>query len=554
MRPARQKNLLLGLMVASLLIVSGQGASAYRPQAQSKFSPPTQARHLKSHAVKADFLSTQGLFAAAENGAPIFADASRAQLNRSQAQRHQSKYSRATRLGRLMRVVSHRPKTITAEHAARLIQPGENVFMPVGHSVAHSVEKALVKRAQTGLDANNPVQIVGLANTASKRLFNDTGTKIIPSALFMGPNTREAVASGEGEFTPVFLHRVPRLIREGKIPVDTALIQVSTPDALGYVSLGASTAVTPAALAKAKTVIAEMSPNVPRTNGSARIHISQLDYVVKSEITLREMPAARIGDVEKKIAEYIVKGDGKIGPLVPNKPTLQFGIGGIPDAVAAELANSGRRDLRIKSEMISDGVMNLVEAGAVRGKVEYSFAMGSEKMIQWLDRNPKLRAGTTETINNPAKLGKVRRLVAINSALRVDLRGQINAQYVRDRWYSGVGGQVDFMRGAMTSKGGSAILALSATATIKDENGEKKVISRIVPKLGEGDVVTTSMHDVQYVVTEFGIADLDGKTADERQEALIEVAAPQFREGLRRELSSQREAMIAQQRVDATSR
>ncbi|MCK5800385.1 MAG: acetyl-CoA hydrolase/transferase family protein, partial [Deltaproteobacteria bacterium] len=269
-------------------------------------------------------------------------------------------------------------------------------------------------------------------------------------------------------------------------------------------------------------------PNVPRTNGVTKIHISRIDAIVKSNEPQVALPEPKIGKTEKAIAKYIVK-------LIPKNPTLQFGIGGIPDAVAGLLAASGRKDLRVRSEMISDGVVKLAEAGAIKGKVAYSFAMGSQKMLSWLNNNKKARTYTTDQINDPASLASIKRMVSVNSALRVDLNGQVNAQYVKDSWYSGVGGQVDFFRGAMGSDGGKAILALPATTTLKTG----KVISRIVPHLGEGDIVTTSMHDVQYVVTEYGVAHIDGKTAVARARALIKIAAPQFRRTLTKNLNAQ---------------
>ena len=189
--------------------------------------------------------------------------------------------------------------------------------------------------------------------------------------------------------------------------------------------------------------------------------------------------------------------------------------------------------------MFSDGVMKLAQAGAIKGKVKYSFAMGSNKFVSWMHNNRKIKAYTTDYINDPAKVGKNKNMVAVNSAVRVDLNGQINAQYIKDSWYSGVGGQVDFMRGAMRSDNGRAILALPSTSSISDGKGGRKTISRIVPRLGENDVVTTSMHDVQYVVTEHGVAHLEGKTAVERARALIKVAAPQFRKDLTQSLNTQ---------------
>ena len=439
-----------------------------------------------------------------------------------------------TRMGKFMRALTHRPRVVTAEQAAKMIKPGDNVYMPVGHPVAETVVEALAARAKSpngGLSANKPVKLVGLANTVHPKNFDRAG-KVVPKAVFIGGNSRDAILGGRGSFVPVFLSRVPRLIREGKIPVDKALVQVSKPDRFGFVTLGTTAATTVAAVDKAKFVIGEINPNLPRTNGATRIHISKLDAVVHSKRPIVGMPEPKIGKVEQAIAKHVVT-------LIPKNPTLQFGIGAIPDAVAGQLAGAGRKDLRVYSEMISDGVMKLAKAGAIKGKVKYSFAMGSNKFVKWMHNNRKLKSYTTDYINDPAKVGNNKNMVAVNSAVRVDLSGQINAQYVRDSWYSGVGGQVDFMRGAMRSQNGRAILALPSTTAISDGKGGKKTISRIVPRLGENDVVTTSMHDVQYVVTEHGVAHLDGKTTVDRARALIKIAAPQFRKDLTSSLNKQ---------------
>lgn len=432
------------------------------------------------------------------------------------------------------------PTYRTPAQAAAQIRPGHNVYVPVGHSVAKSVLQALGARANkpSALSGEEPVHIVGLTNVASRRLY-DTD-KIVARSLFIGSNNRDAIAQGRGDFHPVHLSRIPRLIRDGTIPVDVALIQVSPPDADGMVSLGPTTAATLAAMDKARTVIAEVNPNVPRTHGDARVHQSRIHYMVRADDPLTTIDPVPATKVDQKIAEHVMK-------LIPERPTLQFGIGATTDAVAGLLADSGRKDLRVHSEMISDGTMRLVESGAVQGKVRYSFALGSKKMLDWMDDNRKLEAKPTDFTNDPIQLAKIENLVSINTALRVDLHGQINAQYVGNRYYSGVGGQQDFFRGAMLSPGGKAIMALPSTSEV----GGKEV-SRIVLQLGHDDVVTTSMHDVQYVVTEYGVAHLEGKSTRERAEALISVAHPKFRPELRRQLDGQadsrRQAVEAKQR------
>jgi len=520
---------LMALALIAAMATSTQ-AEAYKPSPSVRSSANTQT------VVSARLVpvSAPALLAERPADAPLLV-ADRSARRASWFKRTMAKLSpkRSTsRFSRLVRMVTARPKAISARKAASLIKPGTQLFTPLGHSVAASVLNALGKRAKDpkgGLNADKPVEIVGLSNTISPKLFDRAG-KVVPHSLFLAGNTREAVNAGRGSFVPVFLSRIPGLIRKGSIKVDTALVQVSKPDKMGYVTLGSTAGVTLAALEKAKTIIAEVNPNVPRTHGATKIHISQLDYVVPSRAKQVEVPPAPVSDVEKAIAKHVTS-------LIPKKnPTLQFGIGGIPNAVAGELAAAGRKDIRVHSEMISDGVMQLVKSGAVRGKVRYSFAMGSGKFLKWMDKNRKLEAKPSDFVNDPARIGKLQNMVAINSAFSVDLKGQVNAQYRKGDWYSGVGGQVDFMRGAMASKNGRAILALPATFSTKDKQGNKVLKSRIKANLGSEDVVTTSMHDVQYVVTEFGVASLDGKTAVQRAKALIKVAHPQFRAELTAQL------------------
>jgi acyl-CoA hydrolase len=421
------------------------------------------------------------------------------------------------------------PTFRTAAQAAGQIRAGANVFIPIGHSVAKSVLKALGQRT-TGLSAKNPVKIVGLTNTASKRLF--AGDKIVANSVFIGANNRDAIASGRGDFVPVHLSRVAGLIRDKKLPIDVAVIQVSPPDKNGMVTLGPTAGATLAAMKRAKTVIAEVNPNVPRTFGATRFHKSKIDHMVKSDKPLSTVEPSKPSKVDMRIAKHVMG-------LIPKSPTLQFGIGTTTDAVAGLLAQSGRKDLKIHSEMISDGAMKLVQSGAVRGKVVYSFALGSQKMLNWMDNNKKLEAQPSDVTNNIVGLAKIPKMISINTALRVDLAGQVNAQYVGNRNYSGIGGQQDFFRGAMLSPGGKAILTMPSTSKLKQADGSTKLVSKIAFQLGHGDIVTTGMHDVQYIVTEYGVAHLDGKNMTQRAEALIKVAHPKFRKGLREQLRNQ---------------
>ena len=431
----------------------------------------------------------------------------------------------------LARAKSRLPRERTAAQIAGQIRPGSVVYLPIGHSVSRSVVNALIARAQrdTALSPDNPIRIFGLTNVASRKLYTETRGKIMARSVFIGANNRDSIAAGKGEFIPTHLSRVPRLMRDGTLKIDVAIIQVSPPDKNGYVSLGTSTGTSLAAIETAKTVIAEVNPNVPKTHGAARIHQSRIHFMVKSTEPLVTIEPSPITEVDRAIAANVLE-------LIPKDPTLQFGIGSTTDAIAAALAAGTRRDLSIHSEMISDGIMDLVESGSVTGPVRYTFALGSQRMIDWMNDNKQLVSRPVDKLNDPRLLARIPRLISINTAVRIDLNGQANAQYVANKHYSGTGGQQDFFRGAMLSEGGKAILALPSTSTIKDGKGGEKMVSRIVLALGQDDVVTTGMHDVQYVVTEFGVAHLEGKTTAERARALIAIAHPDFRDGLRQQL------------------
>jgi 4-hydroxybutyrate CoA-transferase len=484
----------------------------------------------------------------------LIADASTVQS----IERRDTSRWRQGRLAPVVRALTHRPKVVDLKTAASLISAGDHVFVPVGQVASDAIIRALAERAKTpqgGLSADKPVEIVSLSTTLPRSIFDREG-KIVPRALFLGGNARDSVAAGRGAFVPAYFGRMPRMVREGKVPVDVVVVQVSPPDKLGFVTLGPTAGVVPAALEKAKVVIAQVNKDLPRTYGDTRIHISKLDYVVKADAPLTPVPPAEITDTDRQIAKHVVKlvvdGQTKRGVIgrAVNKiknafgcgdlPTFQFGIGGIPDAVAAELGAS--RELsacKIRSELIGPGTQKLVESGKVKGKVVYTFAMGEQPFLKWMDRNSKLQGRAVDYVNDPSRIGKVKQMVAVNSAFKVDLLGQVNAQYIGGEWYSGVGGQVDFMRGAMTSQNGRAIIALPSTASISDGKGGRKLVSKIVARLGDEDVITTNMHDVQYVVTEHGVAALEGKSDVERARALIAVAHPDFRAELTASLESQ---------------
>jgi 4-hydroxybutyrate CoA-transferase len=343
------------------------------------------------------------------------------------------------------------------------------------------------------------------------------------NALFAGAGTRDAIACGDADYTPCFLSEIPRLFRDRHIPVDVALIQVSPPDEHGWMSFGVSVDYTMQAAASAAVTIAEVNARTPRTHGSW-IHVSEVDFIVEADYPLAEIPRAKLSDVEKKIGE-------NVATLVDDRATLQLGIGALPDAVINYL--SDKKDLGIHTEMFSDSVVELVERGVITnrynnvspGKTTASFLMGSQKLYGFVHDNPAVDMRPIDYTNSILVAGRVQNLVSINSALEVDLYGQVCADMIGPKQFSGVGGQVDFVRAASAAPGGKSILAFSSTA----RGGAS---SRIVHRLTPGACVTTSRNEVHYIVTEYGIAELRGKTNRQRAEALMRIAHPDFRAAL----------------------
>jgi acyl-CoA hydrolase len=339
--------------------------------------------------------------------------------------------------------------------------------------------------------------------------------------LFLGDNVREAVAAGRADYTPIFLSEIEGLFASGALPLDVTLMQVSPPDEHGFVTLGTTVDCTLNAARASKTVIAEVNERMPRTHGDTSFHVSHLSAIVESSRPLLESHPEPPTAIQRQVGTNVAS-------LIPDGATIQTGIGGIPDAVLSCLKD--RRDLGIHTEMVSDGVIDLMEAGVLtgerkslhRGKVVLSFVLGSQRLFDFIDHNPSFEFQPISYTNNPFVVAKNDSMVAINSALQVDLTGQVCADSLGTKPYSGFGGQVDFMRGAARSKGGVPIIALPATA-------RHGTVSRIVPMLEPGAGVVTSRADVHYVVTEHGIAYLHGKTLRERAEALIAIADPQFR-------------------------
>ena len=342
---------------------------------------------------------------------------------------------------------------------------------------------------------------------------------------FLGGSSREAAAQGRADFTPSFFFEIPRLFST-TLPVDVAMVMVSPPDENGMCSLGVSVDYTQEAVRRAKLVIAQVNPQMPYTGPHSLVPATALDCIVEWDAPLIELAPPKIGEVERAIG-------GHCASLVPDGATLQLGIGAIPDAVLLFL--EGKKDLGIHSEMFSDGVVKLAEAGVINntrkslhpGKFEVAFLMGTRRLYDFVDHNPDVELRPVDYINNPFIIAQNDNLISINSCVQVDLMGQVASETIGPKQISGVGGQVDFVRGASASRGGVSIMAMPSTV--------KGKLSKIVPLLDEGAAVTTSRNDVDYVVTEYGVAHLKGETLRQRARNLIAVAHPDFQDGLKEE-------------------
>lgn len=343
---------------------------------------------------------------------------------------------------------------------------------------------------------------------------------------FVGGNSRQAIAEKRADFFPSFFKDVPGILGD-IFPVDVAVIQVSAPDRDGFCSFGVSCDYTKAAAEKASVVIAEVNEIMPYVGGDNKIHVSKMDYIIPCSYTLPEIPLPKITEVEKEIGKHCAS-------LIEDGSTLQLGIGAIPDAVLLFLKD--KKDLGIHTEMFSDGVVELVEAGVVTGKRKTlhpgkliaTFLMGTRKLYDFVDNNPDVELHPVNYVNDPWTIAKNENMISINSCIEVDLMGQVGSESMGLKQFSGTGGQVDYVRGAALSKGGKSIMAMPSTAA-------RGTVSRIVPFLSEGAAVTTSRNDVDYVVTEYGVASLRGKTLKQRAESLINIAHPDFRESLKQE-------------------
>ncbi len=411
----------------------------------------------------------------------------------------------------------YRSKLMNASEAVRCVESNMRVYIHPGCAEPEALVEALMARAPFVKD----VEVVHLLTFGtSPYCAPEMEGHFRHNALFVGPNVREAVHAGRADYTPIFLGEVEALFESGEMPIDVAFIQVSPPDPHGFCSFGVGVDTTLTAAKYAHRVVAQVNAQMPRTYGDSFIHVSQLDAIVEVSQPLCELTKQASNPVHDRIGAHVAS-------LIEDGAVLQCGIGGIPDAVLPNLMD--RRDLGVHTELISDNVIPLVEAGVLTGerknfkprKIILGFVLGSKNLFDFVDENPIFEFHPSAYTNDPWRISQNHRMVAINSAIEVDLTGQVCAETIGARFYSGFGGQLDFIRGAARSKGGKPIIALPSTA--KDGT-----VSRIVPQLAHGAGVLTGRADVHYVVTEYGVAYLHGRTIRQRAEALIQIAHPKF--------------------------
>jgi acyl-CoA hydrolase len=415
----------------------------------------------------------------------------------------------------------YRNRLKTAEEALRSVRSGMRVYIQPGCAEPETLVEALLQRAP---HVHN-VEVVHLLTLGNADYVKpEMAPHFRHNAFFVGGNVREAVNDGRADYTPVYLSELEELFETGAIPLDVALIQVSPPDPHGFCSFGVGVDTTLTAAKCARHVVAQVNDQMPRTYGDSFIHVSQIDAFVESSRPLCELPEEKITDLHVAIAR-------RVAGLIDDGAVVQTGIGGIPNAVLPFLMD--RKDLGVHTELVSDGVIPLIEAGVITGarknfkprKIILGFVLGTKKLFDFVDNNPIFEFHPNAYTNDPIRIGYNDNMIAINSALQIDLSGQVCSDSLGTYFYSGIGGQVDFLRGASRSKGGKPIIALPSTA----RGGE---VSRIVSMLTPGSGVVTSRGLIRYVVTEYGVAYLHGKSIRERAKALIEIAHPKFRNEL----------------------
>ncbi len=413
-------------------------------------------------------------------------------------------------------------KSVSPQEAVKAIKSNDRVYIQAGAAPPRSLINAMVERSDELRNVEVcHLHIEGPAPYADIKLKDSFHV----NSFFLGANVRHTIKAGNGSYTPVFLSELPILFKRNIIDIDVILIQVSPPDKHGYCSLGVTVMATVAAIENASHVIAQVNPQMPRTHGDGIIHISELDSFVEVDEPIYEIQIPEISEVEQKIGNHIAE-------LIDDRSTLQMGIGNIPNAVLNNLDN--HKDLGIHSEMISDGVVDLILKDVINGNYKginpgrsmATFLLGSRKLYDYVDDNPFLEMRTADYVNDVSIIRQNPKMVAINSAVEVDLSGQVCADSIGTRLYSGVGGQMDFIRGASLSEGGKAIIAMPSQTY--------KGVSKIVPYLKTGAGVVTTRANVHYIVTEYGAANLYGKTLKQRQKALIEIAHPNHREAIDR--------------------
>ena len=416
---------------------------------------------------------------------------------------------------------SYRTKVMSAREALRCVESHMRVYIQPGCAEPETLVGALIERGPFVRD----VEIVHLLTMGrADYIAPEMAGHFRHNAMFIGANVREAVNDGRADYTPIFLSEIESLFESGEMLIDVALIQVSPPDSHGFCSFGVGVDTTLTAAKKARFVIAQVNDQMPRTYGDSFIHVSDIDAIVESSRPLCELPKHEITDLHLAIAR-------NVATLIEDGSTIQTGIGGIPDAVLIYLKD--RKDLGVHTELLSDHIIPLIESGVVNGrrktlhprKVVLAFALGTRRLFDFVNDNPIFEFHPNAYTNNPILIAQNDHMVAINSALQVDITGQVCADSIGTYFYSGIGGQVDFIRGSTRSKGGKPIIAIPSTA-------KNDTISRIVPTLDPGAGVVTSRGAVHYVVTEFGVAYLHGRSIRQRAEALIQIAHPDFRNQL----------------------
>ena len=417
--------------------------------------------------------------------------------------------------------IDYKKKLRTSDEAMRAVQSGMRVYIQPGCAEPETLVEALLRRGPEVSD----VEIVHMMTMgAAPYVAPEMAGHFRHNAVFIGGNVRQAINEGRADYTPVYLSEIEELFESGAMPIDVALVALSPPDAHGFCSFGVGVDTTLTAAKCARYVIAQVNDQMPRTYGDSFIHVSKIDAIVESSRPLCAMKKPEITDMHIAIAR-------NVAGLIEDGSVLQTGIGGIPDAVLPFLMD--RRDLGVHSELVSDGAMPLIDAGVINGarknfkprKIILGFVLGSKQMFEYVNDNPIFEFHPTSYTNDPLLIARNDNMVAINSALQIDITGQVCSDSIGTYFYSGIGGQVDFLRGASRSKGGKPIIALSSTA-------KGGTISRITPMLDPGAGVVTSRGLIRYVVTEYGVAYLHGKSIRQRAQALIEIAHPKFRESL----------------------